>query len=418
MASILFTTMGSWGDLFPFVGVAVELQRRGHDVRVGASPAWSDIVTEAGVEFVRLGRRIGFEEFSQHPEIFGRMPFGLRAALQRFVFDQIDELTVDLEASVTDADLVVTHPAQIAAHNVAEHLGVPRTVATVFPSMIPSAYTVPGGTPIGPWSGKLGRVMNRAAWVNASASTALLFDRPINRHRRSLGLPPVRAGLLRLPMAAQATVVMASPAVIEPPPDWPDRVKVTSFVAWDRAEQRPVPAATETFLDNGEPPVLVTLGASGAVHAEDFFDHVAGEVVAAGARALVITGPARLPPTRFDPATVHVTEFAPFSAVVQRCRAAIHHGGIGTTVAVMKAGIPHVAVPKGFDQPVTAAQIEKLGIGIAIPWRQRHRHMRAAVRRLLDDGELRTCAAELGNRFAQEDGAAASAAAIEAQLRS
>jgi rhamnosyltransferase subunit B len=416
VASILFTTMGSWGDLFPFVGVAVELQRRGHAVRIGASPAWHDIVTEAGIDFVPLGRRVGFEEFAQHPEIFGRMPFGLPAALQHFVFDQIDELTRDLEGSMTGADLLVTHPAHIAAHNVAERLGVPRVVGTVFPSMIPSAHTVPGGTRIRPWSGGLGRLMNRAAWRSASVSTAVLFDRPINRHRRALGLPPVRAGLLRLPMTARRTVVMASPAVVDQQPDWPRSITATSFVAWDRAEQRPVPPATEAFLHAGSPPVLITLGASSAVDAGDFFEHVTSEVVATGARALVITGPASPPPNHFDPDRVHITGFVPFSAVARRCRAGIHHAGIGTTVAVMRAGIPHLAVPKGFDQPDTAALIERLGIGIAIRWRQRNRHMHAAVARLLDDGELRRRAGALGKRLAEEDGARSSAAAVEAAL--
>ena len=404
VGSVLFTTMGSWGDLFPFIGVAAELQRRGHHVRIGASPAWADIVGEAGLTFVPLGREIGFEEFARHPEIFGRMPFGLRAALQHFLFDQIDELTADLKASMKGVDLVVSHPAHIAAHNVAEHLDVPRVVGTVFPSMIPSAHTVPGGTPFGPWSHMAGRAMNRAAWFNASVSTAILFDRPINRHRRSLGLRPVRAGLLRIPLAAQATVVMASPVVVEPPSDWPTRITTTSFVGWDRAEQQPVTSGVEQFLRAGAPPVLLTRGASGGVTADDFFDHVTREIVDAGARALVITGPAPAPTTRFDPLMVHVAEFAPFSDLAPRCRGAVHHAGIGTTVSTMRAGIPHVAVPNGFDQPITAALIEKLGVGVAVPWRRRHRRIRSAIRRLIDDDAMRARAADLRDHLAGEDG--------------
>jgi Phage integrase family len=118
------------------------------------------------------------------------------------VFDQIDELTGDLRDAMAGADLVVTHPAQVAAHNVAEHLGVRRLVATVFPGMIPSSTTVPGGTRVGPWPGRAGRAANRMAWRGARVGTAVLFDRPINRHRRRLGLPRVRAALLELPQQA------------------------------------------------------------------------------------------------------------------------------------------------------------------------------------------------------------------------
>jgi hypothetical protein len=73
----------------------------------------------------------------------------------RAPFIQIDELTGDLRDAMAGAELVVTHPAQIAAHNVAEHLGVRRLVATVFPEMIPSSTTVPVGAGVGPWPGRV-----------------------------------------------------------------------------------------------------------------------------------------------------------------------------------------------------------------------------------------------------------------------
>jgi UDP:flavonoid glycosyltransferase YjiC (YdhE family) len=144
VASITLVTMGSWGDLFPFVGLGRALVARDHEVRLATSPAWEDVVTGAGVPFVGVGRRLGFEEMRRHPEILQRVPFGLRHALGRFVFDQIDESTRDLRDTMAGADLVVTHPAHVPAHNVAEHLGVRRLVATVFPGMIPSWRTVPG----------------------------------------------------------------------------------------------------------------------------------------------------------------------------------------------------------------------------------------------------------------------------------
>jgi hypothetical protein len=53
-------------------------------------------VVAAGVPFMGVGRRLGFEEYRRHPEILRPVPFGLRHALNRFVFDQIDELTGDL----------------------------------------------------------------------------------------------------------------------------------------------------------------------------------------------------------------------------------------------------------------------------------------------------------------------------------
>ncbi len=408
--------MGSWGDLFPFVGLGRALVARGHEVRLAASPAWGDVVTRAGVPFVGAGRRLGFEELGGHPEIFQRVPLGLRHALGRLVFDQMDELTVDLRAAMAGADLVVTHPAHVAAHNVAEFLGVRRLVATVFPGMIPSSRTVPGGTRVGPWPGWAGRVANRLVWRSARLGTAVLFDGPINRHRRRLGLLGMRAALLELSLQAEAIMVMASPHVIEPPPDWPSSVGVTSFVAWDGAAEHPPDETTRVFLDGGAAPVLVTLGSNGAIGPEDFFEHATRLVLDQGVRALVVTGPGGRADDVMGLDGVHVTEYVAFSEVLDRCRAAVHHAGVGTTVAAIRAGLPQVVVPKGFDQPDTAARVEALGIGLAVPWHKRHRRLAPALHRMLSEPRFGQQAAALGAVVREEDGATMSADMIESHL--
>jgi UDP:flavonoid glycosyltransferase YjiC (YdhE family) len=381
---------------------------------LAASPAWEDIVAEASVPFVGVGRRLGFDELKQHPEIFKAGAIGLRHALGRFLFDQLEELSDDLQGAIHGADLVVAHPAHVAAQNVAESLGVRRVVATVFPGLIPSSFTVPGGTPFGPWGGFLGQYANRMSWTTARAVTAATFDRPINRHRRALGLPRVRAALITLPLRADGIVVMASPSVIDPPRDWPQNIQTTSFVTWDRAAQ-PVDPAVEAFLAHGDPPVLVTLGSSSALDPADFFDIATRVALELETRVLVVTGPAttRPAPARHEVCTV---EYAPFSVVMPRCRAAIHHAGVGTTVEAIKAGIPQVGLPKGFDQPDTAARIEALGIGVAVAWRQRRRKLAPALARVLSDASFADKAAALGTRVRSEDGASASADAIEHHL--
>jgi rhamnosyltransferase subunit B len=416
VSRVTLVTMGSWGDLFPFVGLGQRLMERGHDVCLVASPAWEDIATEASVPFVGVGRRLGFEELGQHPEIFRPGGIGLRHALGRFIFDQIDELSRDLRGALDGADLVVVHPAQVAAQNVAEALGVPRVVATVFPGMIPSSCTVPGGSPLGPWHGSAGRIANRLSWNTAHATTALMFDRPINRHRRDLGLDPIRGALFGLSLRAAGIVVMASPHVIDPPPDWPATVETTSFVTWDRGQHRPLPPAAEAFLDTGEAPVLVTLGSSSALDPTDFFNHAARVALDEGVRALVVTGPAPAPPALRNVDAVHVTDYAPFSVVMPRCEAVIHHAGVGTTVEAIRAGIPQVAVPRGFDQPDTAARMEGLGIGVSVSWRARQRKLAPALHRILSEPSFTERAAALGAQVRTEDGASASARAIERHL--
>ena len=56
MRRILFTTFGSYGDLFPYLAIGSELKARGHEVTIGTSPSFRSKVEEAGLLFRRCGR--------------------------------------------------------------------------------------------------------------------------------------------------------------------------------------------------------------------------------------------------------------------------------------------------------------------------------------------------------------------------
>jgi UDP:flavonoid glycosyltransferase YjiC (YdhE family) len=53
------------------------------------------------------------------------------------------------------------------------------------------------------------------------------------------------------------------------------------------------------------------------------------------------------------------------AAIFPACRAAVHHGGPGTTAAAMRAGIPMLVLWFWLDQPIWAAGVERLKVGSA-----------------------------------------------------
>jgi rhamnosyltransferase subunit B len=58
--------------------------------------------------------------------------------------------------------------------------------------------------------------------------------------------------------------------------------------------------------------------------------------------------------------------YAPFSALLPRCAAIVHHGGIGTCAQGFASGIPQVLMPMGFDQPDNALRVTRLGVGAVV----------------------------------------------------
>jgi UDP:flavonoid glycosyltransferase YjiC (YdhE family) len=66
------------------------------------------------------------------------------------------------------------------------------------------------------------------------------------------------------------------------------------------------------------------------------------------------------------PDNVHLAGWIPLNSLAAVSDAAIHHGGAGTTMTVMTAGIPQIVLPHGADQFINAEQVVKAGIGMTV----------------------------------------------------
>ncbi len=176
-----------------------------------------------------------------------------------------------------------------------------------------------------------------------------------------LGLPPVRRLFDRWFHSPQRVVGLFPEWFAPPMADWPPNIALTGFPLWDEGDLLNPSAELEEFLAAGDPPLVFTAG-SAMVQANQFF-HVSAEVCrAAGRRGLLLTQfPEQLPASL--PNGVCHFDYLPFSMVLPRCAALVHHGGIGTTAQAIAAGIPQLVVPTAHDQPDNAVRIRRLGIG-------------------------------------------------------
>jgi rhamnosyltransferase subunit B len=390
-------------------------------VRVAASPAYDELVRAEGLEFSGIGPAWGFSDYARDPKILsGRLGgfAGFARLFRRFIFPALDRYVDDLSASIGGVDLLLAHPALIATPIAAEHMRVRWGTISVFPGLIPTAHAPPAPTRVSLGSGAAGRAIHRAAWRTARFNMARLFDRPVNQARRRLGLPAVSDAFFAPVDSGCPYLVMASPAVIDRPADWPQNVTLTGFVTWDRASSFRNPDGLDKFLSAADPPVLVTLGASSSLDPHDFYRHAAEAVTSLGHRALALTGPTpsavELP---VDPRIFNTT-FAALSQVAARCHAAIHHGGVGTTVGLLMSGLPQVVVPRGFDQPQTAQRVTRLGVARTLPWRREStQRLTRELSTLLGDDRYRRNALAVQARLTSEDGLSETVRMVDLILR-
>jgi UDP:flavonoid glycosyltransferase YjiC (YdhE family) len=134
----------------------------------------------------------------------------------------------------------------------------------------------------------------------------------------------------------------------------------------------PAPSAAEApawlaDLPDDVPTVYFTLGTMFNTESGDLFDRVLR-----GLRELpvnlVVTVGRQLDPARFgpQPANVHIESYVPQSLLLPHCDLVVSHGGSGTVVGALGAGLPQVLVPMGADQPLNGERCEALGLGVCL----------------------------------------------------
>ena len=404
------------GDVAPFLAVARELGRRGHDV-VGVFPeGFRPLADGEPFEFhpyaldaspSALHADPEHQRIVQHP-FRNVMAFG-RLLMERGLLDDVEGALASLEAGFAGADAVVTHPvfASVAVP-VAQSMEIPVVCGHLFPMTIPTeSWGPPAGRRSAPVRGRVAR----AAWAATEVGSDRVFaGARINEVRRRLGVAPRRGAATSAWNDADRTVLLASEHWFGPSPaDWPTH-GWGGFTAW-----APAGAALEAdvlhYLDDGKPPILVTLGTAAASDAADRFRRLRDDLLAIGERPLLLTGTTVELGTLADEPGVF--RFAPIELVAPRCSAAVISGALGSLAAVARAGLPTVVHPQLFDQVWNAGQAERLGIGLHS---RSVKRVAAAVRRVLDDPDVERRARVLAQAMDGEDGASACADMVESLI--
>ncbi len=411
---VVASVIGSWGDLFPFIPVAHELVRRGHEVTFAAPSAMGSIISAEGFGFTPVGDGLSVEDHWSHPEIVDRRLQGLvgfRNLLTDFILPRLSEMSADLTAALAGANVLLASPGQLAAPIAAEAAKAKWITVSVFPGMIPSAYTVPQGSVIPQLSTPVGRLSNRVAWGAARAALRVFVDREVNKARREMGAPRLRDAFFESSHSPLLTLVLSSPAYSPRPPDWPGHVKLTGFSLFDRPA-REVSGNLETFLATGERPVVATIGFTGAIDPRDFYVVAVDALRSCGRRGVILVG---RPELVFDAgADMCVVPFAPLSSLLPVCDGIIHAGGYGTTAMTLFNGLPSVVVPRAHDQLFHADRIRRLRAGVVLsPRKFSVPSLSAAIRRLLRDDRVRKQSEAIGKRIQAEDGPRSAADEIE-----
>lgn len=421
---IVLSTFGSFGDIHPYIAIALELKARGHSPVIATSEVYREKMDALGIELHRV--RPDLPAYDD-PDELSRLsvelmePRGGTEKVIGLLTPNLRDVYEDLDAAVANADLLLTHPLPLVGPLVAQKRGLPWASSVLAPISFFSAHDPPVLAQLPALYHLQCRsvVLSRLLYRIASHRLEKLME-PVYRLRAELGLPRGAQPLLAGQHSPSLVLALFSSVLAKPQPDWPANTRVTGFAFYDRRDffgETEMQQELRKFLDEGPPPIVFTLGSSAFWVARDFYLDSIKAAQALGERALLLIGHQRNLPKEPLPEGVAAFEYAPFSQVLPRAQASVHQGGVGTTAQGMRSGRPVLIVPHAHDQFDNAARVARLGCGRMIA-RPRYNANSATkeLEVLLQRRDYSIKAAEVGRQVQDENGAGAAVDAIEEML--
>jgi diacylglycerol O-acyltransferase len=304
------------------------------------------------------------------------------------------DVTEELERET--ADVVVVDVLIASALCGAEAAGIPRVLLMHALYGIPRPGAPPMGAGFLPSSGVGGRLRDRAV----TGLTLKLFSTglpPLNEARVELGLAPYDSPL-ELFDNADRIVVCTSPSFDFAAETVPDNVR---YVGPQFDDPGPEPWAGPWAGTVARPLVLVGLSST-FMDQQPLLQNAADALGRLPVHGLITTGSAVNPKDIVAPANVMVTDWVRHADVLPDCATVVTHGGHGTVMKSLRAGVPVVVAPLGRDQPDNAARVVHAEAGVRVGKGPTVGRLERAIARALWEPTIRAGAARMADRLASE----------------
>lgn len=404
MKRFLFVMFEAGGNVPPMLGIVRRLTARGHVVRVLGDRVLEEGIRQAGAEYapyqhaphLNTSSRVDdpVRDWEAKNPIEGVKRFG-----EHVFFGPAEKYARDVLAEVERfrPDALAIDCLLLGALIGAEKSGRPTASIMHMVCQLPLRGVPPFGLGLRRARGPLGHLRDRVLWALLQRTMDGIGLERVNAARAALGLGPV-AHAFDMMQRADAVLVLTSRAFDPGPDPLPAHVRYVGPQIDDPAWAAPF---RSPFDDEAGPLVLVGFGSTfqnqGAL--------VQRTIDAMGTlpvRGLVTLGRVFEPAEFQERPNVRVLGSAPHGAILPQTSAVVAHGGHGTVIKALSAGVPVLCVPLGRDQKENATRVVEAGAGLALAPSASPRALAAAIRRLLDEPSFREAARAQAAKIAEQ----------------
>ncbi|KAK3807676.1 MAG: hypothetical protein J3Q66DRAFT_356103 [Benniella sp.] len=407
-------TIGSRGDVQPYIALCKRLMEHGHKCRISTHGEYKEWIEGHGIEFGLVGGDPGeLIELCVENGMF-TVAF-IRESLKRFR-GWLDELLVSAWEACQDTDVLIESPSAMAGIHIAEKLDIPYFRAFPFPWTRTRAFPHPFAVP----ERNLGRSYNYMTYVMIEQIFWKGISGQVNRWRKdTLGLGST--SLEKMDAHHVPVLYSWSPHVAAQPIDWPSWIHVTGYWFLDNPDLSWTPPEDLVAFLKADPknkPVYIGFGSMVVPDPDEMTRTIIEAVTKSGVRAIISKGWSDRATSQKDstgagqkttqekiviPPSIYMIKSVPHDWLFPQLAGCVHHGGAGTAAAGLRAGIPTVIKPFFGDQYFWAQCLEEAGVGV---WCHdlTVRKLTSALVTITTDEKMIKKAQTIGEKIRQEDG--------------
>lgn len=402
---IAIFTLGSRGDVQPYVALASYAIKEGHEAVICTGRTFEKMITEYGVEFKEANSDLmALFQTEEGQMIFKhamKHPLKTKAYVKDVINPAFRKTLDQFWESSQGADVIIYHPKAFGAPDMAKALGIPCV------SMPPVPITYPieefPNLALAPTK-NFGSYMNKLTYkLMMKAESASIHE--VNDFReQTLGLPKRKSGLYAFQIGEEEipTIYPISPSLFEDVTSWNGKVFLPGFFFLEREGEK-LDDQLGNFLAEGSPPIVISFSSMPLKNPNRFKEVVVEALKKTNNRGIILVGNSGMKLESM--ADILMIKETPHTQLFPLAKGIIHHGGVGSMAGALKSGKPQLIIPFSVDQPFWAKRLHTLGYALK-PLKEKEVRVDTLVDTLItmENSQIRQKAEEIKQLIDSEQG--------------
>ena len=406
---IALCSIGSRGDIQPFLVLAEYFQSQGHEVKVSSAEIYAEMAEKYNIDYVPFaGDYAAIVDNEALKKEIGKNPLTIGKALKEKVYPIMENSLDTFYELVKWCDVVVYHPKTMI-----------DSISFDMKHKLIKTYVVPAFTPTSEFANPLLTFLPLPSFLNKLTyriTNAMIgtVKSPVNNFKKRNNLPKSKF-LLDTP-----TIYGVSPNLLKRPDDYPKDHYFTGF--WiKKGVKKELSQEIVDFTSCEKQVLIITFGSMPYKSNVDINDFIAAILKENDIKIIIVKAWGLKDIQIKEDKNVLAIDSAPFDALFPLADFVIHHGGAGTMATAILAGIPQMICPVLHpfgDQYFWGKQLEKNGVGVhPIPLKKLKIKSLLKGIEELKSKELKIKALELREKVKTEDGLKEALRIIESHFK-